>query len=169
MMRILTLSLFLGLDNLRVTVGLGMLGLDWRTRRRLAVGFGIMEAVAVVAGLALGRAVLQVEWVAPASLAACGLLVLAGVARGAHVGRWLAAPVAMMLLPGLFALDNLAAGIGLGSAGTALGSVLVAGCASGLWSVVGLNIGSRLGRLPLPTKPIAGGLLLGSAVLTVLA
>jgi manganese efflux pump family protein len=169
MMRIVALSLFLGLDNLRVTVGLGMLGLDLRTRRRLAVGFGMMEATAPVAGLALGRAVLHVEWVAPASLAACGLLVLAGVARGAHVGRWLATPVAMTALPGLFALDNLAAGIGLGRAETALGSVLVAGCASALWSVVGLTIGSRLSRLPLPTTVIAGVSLLGSAVLTVLA
>jgi putative Mn2+ efflux pump MntP len=163
------LSVLLGLDNLRVTVGLGMLGLDRSTRGRLVLWFAGMEAAAPIAGFALGRAAPPVEWVAPAALAACGVFVLVGVASGAQVGRWLAAPLAMMLLPGLFALDNLAAGIGLGSAGMAVGSAVVAGCASAVWSMVGLTIGSRLGRLPLPSTPVAGGVLLGSAILTVLA
>jgi putative Mn2+ efflux pump MntP len=167
MAEVLTLSMLLGLDNLRVTVGLGMLGLDRRTRGRLVLWFAVAEAAAPMAGFTLGLAIPRAEWVAPAALAACVVLVLIGVLRRADVERWLAAPLGMMLLAGLFALDNLAAGIGLGSAGTAVVSAVVAGCASALWSLVGLTFGSRLSRVPLP-KQMAGCLFVGSAILMML-
>ena len=165
MTKFLALSVLLGMDNLRATVGLGMLGLDRGVRRRLALSFGIWEAAAPVAGFALGRAAPAMEWVAPAALAACAVLVLVGAAHGADVGRWLGTRTAIVLLPGLLALDNLAAGIGLGSAGAAVAAAVVAGSASAIWSFVGLSLGGRLGRLPLPATALAGGLLLGSAVL----
>lgn len=169
MTEVVALSVLLGLDNLRATVGLGILGLDGGARRRLALSFGLWEAAAPVAGFLLGRAAPPVEWAAPLALASCGVLALVGAARGVDVRRWLGSRPATALLPGLLALDNLAAGIGLGTAGAALASAVLAGSASALWSWAGLALGGRFRRQSAPATSLAGLVLLGSAVLAGLA
>lgn len=158
--KLLLLSILLGLDNLRVTVALGMAGVDAAARRRLAVSFAAFEALAPAAGLVLGTTVAAAAWwrpVAPAALAVAAALVLAGALWGGPVRRWLGGRCALALLPAALATDNLAAGIGLSGTGAVLAAALAAGAASALWSLLGLELGVRL-RRPLAARPVGIGI-----------
>jgi putative Mn2+ efflux pump MntP len=174
--KLLLLSILLGLDNLRVTVALGMAGMDADARRRLAVSFASVEALAPVAGLALGTTIATGPWwqpVAPVALAVAATLALCGALWGWPVHRWLGGRCALLVLPAALATDNLAAGIGLVGTGAVLTAALTAGMASAFWSLLGLELGARI-RRPLARRPArvamaalaAAGLLLTGVAVT---
>jgi putative Mn2+ efflux pump MntP len=158
--KLLLLSVLLGLDNLRVTVALGMAGVDAGARRRLAVSFACFEALAPVMGFALGATIAAAPWwqpVAPAILALAAALAVWGTLRGSPVHRWLGCRGVLLVLPAALAADNLAAGVGLAGTGAVLQAAAVAGGASMLWSLLGLEVGAR-GRRLLARQPAGVGI-----------
>jgi manganese efflux pump family protein len=133
MIALLLIAVSLGLSNFAAAVGIGISGVDNRTRLRVGSIFGVLEAGMSVAGLALGRALTgppgaNAHYLDGAILIATGLYNLAQSYRSPraddpveptdaspgtqplpqHAGQLLVTGVA-------FSIDNLAVGFALGT------------------------------------------------------
>jgi putative Mn2+ efflux pump MntP len=148
---LVVIGLLLGLDSLAVGTGLGMTVPD-RHRRRLALAFGICDALASLLGSLAGvdRLVsLPVwEWSGPLVVAGYGLLVLYQVWRSRRMATspstsgWLALTVPLCL-----SLDNLVVGVGADtSVAVAVLVALAFGVASGCLALLGMSLGAGLAR-----------------------
>ena len=168
-------ALAVGLDNFAAAIGIGIAGVDARTRLRVTLVFGLFEATMPVAGLLLGHG-------SAASLGQAtryiggGLLAAAGVwsvveARGSadvdpadqrplqNAGQ----SVATLLMTGFaLSIDNLVVGFGLGVTKAPLvASLFVFAAISVGLSLVGLEVGRTLGaRMQGRADSVAGAVLI---------
>ncbi len=147
------LGVLIGLDNLQVGAGLGLVRMSPARRWALAGAFAMCETVMPLVGLALGQAARSragawADGLGIAVLALCGLLIIVFALRGEEAKESLAGGrLALAGLPLSLSLDNLAAGVGLGSLGfPVLASALVLGLVSGSLCTLGLFAGAYLGR-----------------------
>ena len=152
---VILLGLALGLDSFRASLAMGASGLGVDRAWRVALAFGVCDGVAPLVGLALGRGTAVYvaswsEWVAPALLIGSGAYVLfkrLEDEQGPAEGGW-----AILGMPLCLSLDNLVAGVGLGTLGPpVVPSAAIIGALSGGMSLLGLALG-RLGRLSLPAR-----------------
>jgi len=142
-----------GLDNFAVSIGIGLTGVDARTRWRVAVVFGAFEAAMPLIGLLLGHSAAHTlgratQYAGGALLAAAGLWALVEARRSDEptndspsygTGRLLMAGFAL-------SVDNLVVGFGLGvTHAPLLAAVLTFAVASVALSLIGLELGQRLG------------------------
>ena len=170
MIAIISLGILVGLDNLRVSTGLGALKLDPRRRWGLVAAFGLCEALMPLLGLALGRSVLAAagdatKILGPLALGTAGALAIYSALRGREVvlnrpGRWL-----LWLLPLALSLDNLLAGVSLNALPiTPLAAAMMIGAISSLLAMAGLALGDFAGRrLPIKAELVGGLLMIGVA------
>jgi manganese efflux pump family protein len=178
-------ALAVGLDNFAAAIGIGLAGVDARTRVRVAVIFGLFEAGMPIVGILVGHGAEHslgrtTRYVGGALLVAVGLWILLE-ARRAHRGRSdeqqpqpEPQPMARLILTALgLSIDNLVVGFGLGvtKAPLALALVVFAVVSVGL-SLAGLEVGRRLGaQLQRRSDEIAAivliavGILVGANVL----
>lgn len=171
MLEVAAFGLLAGLDNLQVSAALGVS----RPRRGrllgLAAAFAACEALMPLVGLAIGgslrRAVPALEVAGPVVLLLCGAAILLnalreGEAREVVEGRW------MLGLPLTLSLDNLFAGVGLGSAGyPVVASALVVGAISGAMCVAGMFAGGWLRRwVPGRAEVLSGAFLVVLALVS---
>jgi putative Mn2+ efflux pump MntP len=171
MLEVAAFGVLAGLDNLQVSAALGVS----RPRRArllgLAAAFAACEALMPLAGLAIGgtlrRTVPALEAAGPAVLLLCGAAILLhalreGDAREVVEGRW------MMGLPLTLSLDNLFAGVGLGSAGyPVLASAVIVGAISGGMCLAGLFAGAWLRRwVPGRAEVWSGAFLIALAIVS---
>lgn len=150
MLEMVAFGVLAGLDNLQVSAALGVS----RPRRgrllALAGAFAACEALMPLVGLAAGgalrRAVPALETAGPLVLLLCGAAILLHALRGDD-GREVVEGPWVMGLPLTLSLDNLFAGVGLGSAGyPVLASALIVGSISGTMCLAGLFAGAWLRR-----------------------
>ena len=174
MMSVLMLAFVLSLDSFLVSVALGTLDLGRSGERKLAALFAFCDSLAVLIGCLMGGSLLgeiarpfgkvgdQALWFYAA------VIVVAG--WGSQKPElWQRTVKLAYILPFLLSLDNLAAGLYLGKPGQpALAfSIAASGLVSGLMSMLGLRLGSLLGRgLRIPRRGLATAGLLASAVAT---
>jgi len=160
-----------GLDNLHVAAALGASGLGRARLLALAAAFAACEAGMPLAGLAGGsllhRTFRGLAAVGPLVLLACGAVILVQALReGAEPvepgGGWIFA------LPLTLSMDNLLAGVGLGSAGyPVVASALVVGVVSGGMCLSGLFFGAWLGRwLPGRAEVLSGAALVAMGLVS---
>jgi putative Mn2+ efflux pump MntP len=172
---LLPLAVALGLSNLAGAIGIGVSGVTGALRLRIAVLFGLFEAGMPVLGLALGHGAASGlgqsgPWLGGALLITVGLVSLILALRGPRPGsgpgpgpdprsgpgsgsgegvpagavRWgtwrvLVSAVAL-------SVDNLAAGFALGTFRVGLAvAAPVFGVVSVIMSLVGLEVGARIG------------------------
>jgi len=158
----------LGLSNFAASIGIGLAGVDSGLRFKVVLTFGFFEAVMPVIGLLVGNRVANGigsagAYIGGAVLVAVGVynLVQARRASGGHpVGD--AMPLRTLIVTGAaLSLDNLAVGFGLGaeSVPILLAAVVIA-CVSVAMSLVGLELGSRFGRVVEHRAQDAGSLVL---------
>jgi putative Mn2+ efflux pump MntP len=161
----------LGASNLAAAIAIGVGGVDARTRRRVALIFGAFEAGMPLAGLVIGRQVAgslgaATSLVGGGILVAVGVVILVtggagpdGVPVGARPGRLVAAGAAL-------SLDNLAVGFALASLAVSyLVVALVVGTVSVAMSLVGLELGNRLGTaLGRRSERLSGVILIGVGI-----
>jgi len=188
---LLLLAAALGLSNLAASVGIGAAGVDWATRVRIAVVFGLFEAGMPVLGLVLGHGLADTighaaRWLGGGVLVAFGMVGLVQAWRQARAGTgagWPASGAAAgagawwpgggtgwrMLVGGLvLSADNLAAGFALGAFHTSLlVAALVFGGVSVVMSLAGLELGAKIGSAAGDrSELVASGLLIavGAAI-----
>lgn len=161
---LLSLGLVLGLDNMRVAVGIAAVGVDRRTAIRLSLAFAVAETVMPFLGLLIGQAVSGylggvADLVGVACLAGCGLYVLFGSAGKDGDSALQHRPWALFGLPLVLGLDNLAAGVGLGLWDLPIvGSALVIGVMSTVMCLSGFVIGGVVQRSFPRHAHVIGGL-----------
>jgi putative Mn2+ efflux pump MntP len=175
---LLLVSVSVGLSNFAGAIGIGLSGIDARTRIRVGVAFGLFEALMPLIGLVLGAAVAAYIGKNLAGYVAGGILILTGVYtiwQGRQVKSEDAAPRRLqthrLIVTALaLSIDNLAVGFALAVyhipiviAAITMGAVSVA------MSLVGLELGHRLGRRVEEWSEEIGGavlILVGIAIAT---
>jgi putative Mn2+ efflux pump MntP len=159
MLALILVAASVGMSNFAAAIAIGVGGVDARTRLRVGLVFGAFEAAMPVLGLVLGKQVAAplghaARWIAAGLLIAVGGYALASAVRGA---RERAAsdtrpgvPISLtrLLLGGLaLSLDNLVVGFALGTYGTSIVlSAIVIGATSTVLSLIGLELGARIGK-----------------------
>jgi putative Mn2+ efflux pump MntP len=164
------LGFLLGIDSFRASLGLGIVHRSGARRLRIAIAFGFCDGIAPLLGLAVGSVVLNAlspwtRWAGPLVLGGFGLFTFLTAAADEANEAEITSGWVCFGLPLTLSLDNLVAGLGLGTLGLpVLPSAAVIGLISGLMSVVGLCLGSLVGR---SLRARAGQV--GGAALAVLA
>jgi putative Mn2+ efflux pump MntP len=152
-----------GLSNLAASIGIGVSGVDARTRWRVGVIFGVFEAGMPAVGLLIGQRFATdldraVRWPGAILLMLMGVL---GVLRSVRARRRnpavpgpsgstvASAPGLVRLLASglVLSMDNLVIGFALGTygIGVAAGAIVI-GAVSVVMSLAGLEVGGMLGR-----------------------
>jgi putative Mn2+ efflux pump MntP len=155
-----------GLDNFAAAIGIGIAGVDARTRLRVAVIFGFFEAAMPLVGLLVGHSSAHslgqaTRYVGGGLLAAAGLWSIVEARRtdsalpadgivptdDDHASRKAGPGVGALVVTGLaLSIDNLVVGFGLGVTKTPLVvSLLVFAIVSVGLSLAGLELGRTLG------------------------
>lgn len=167
MLGVLVVAVSLGLSNLAAAVGIGLTGLGPGTRRRVAWVFGTSEAVMPLVGLAIGRGVAGDLGSATRGLGAALLIAIGAwtVIRGlqADPRRPPASDrLGRLALTGLaLSVDNLIVGFAIASFDVPiLVTAAVIGVVSLAMSLVGLELGSRLGAGTRTRGEVLGGVVL---------
>ena len=179
MLALTLVALSVGLSNLPAAIGIGIGGVDRRTRLRVGIIFGVFEAGMPVIGLLIGHGVAssigrEAKWLAAALLVGVGGYTIIRSVRGkpaADPGRKTGGVKDLLKLgvSGLaLSVDNLAAGFALGSYQVSvLVGVVVFGVVSVVMSLAGLEFGARIGRRAGERGELVGGVILvgvGAAV-----
>ncbi len=166
-MGLLLVSLSVGLSNFAGSIGIGLSGIDSRTRLRVGLAFGLFEGLMPILGLLIGQAVAGTIGSYGRYLGA-GLLVLTGaytIWQGRRTGeveraeeRGVVQTRQLLLLGVALSVDNLVVGFALGvyHVSIVLAAVTMAVVSVGL-SLLGLELGSRLGARVGEFSEMAGG------------
>jgi putative Mn2+ efflux pump MntP len=151
---LLLVSVSVGLSNFAGAIGIGLTGIDARTRLRVGIAFGLFEALMPIAGLLIGQAVAGYLGHI-AKFVGSGILVVVGaytIWQGRQVtseqaGERAEIATHRLIITALaLSIDNLAVGFAL--AVYRIPIVLAAatmGVISVAMSLLGLELGSRLG------------------------
>jgi manganese efflux pump family protein len=174
---LILVAISVGLSNLAASVGIGVGGVDRRTRLRVGIIFGLFEATMPVVGLLIGRGLAgglgrAADWLAAVLLILVGGAGIVGgirartsaTSRASSVGR--AANqgqprIGQLVVSGFaLSLDNVVAGFALGSYQVGvLAGVVVFGVVSAAMSLAGLEFGARIGTRAGEAGRIIGGVL----------
>jgi putative Mn2+ efflux pump MntP len=164
-------ALSLGLSNFAAAIGIGVAGVDARTRVRVGVVFGIFEAGMPILGLALGHGLASAlghaaRWVGAGLLIATGAF---GLIQSLRSGTAEASgppadkqPLGRLLVTGIaLSIDNLVVGFALGTYHVSLlAAAAVIGTVSVVMSLAGLELGARIGMRAGQRGELLGGLVL---------
>jgi putative Mn2+ efflux pump MntP len=164
---LLSAGLLLGLDSFVVCLGAGAVVESPARRRGLVLSFALCDGLASFVGWAAGAAqwwhsLAWCEWLGPVAVGAYGLSVLWLAwhsRRLAESGGWL-----VLGLPLCLSIDNLAAGMAAGSAGSAVLTAVAFGAASGCLALLGMHLGAAVAaRARARAQWVGGAILLGFA------
>src|ERR1700693_3956482 len=156
LLSLLLVSLSVGLSNFAGAIGIGLSGIDAKTRIRVGVAFGFFEALMPLIGLLLGQAVAGYIGHHLTGYVAGGILILTGaytIRQGWGLERKEQGDgpnlqtQSLLITAVALSIDNLAVGFALAVyhiqivlAAPTMGAVSVA------MSLVGLELGHRVGK-----------------------
>ena len=170
MLAVLLVAGSLGLSNFAASIAIGIAGVDRQVRARVALAFGLFEAGMPILGLLLGRGVVHALG-SRTHIIGGALLIATGVSSVAQAMRTPeAAPSALnsrrgglWLLAAGLSIDNLIVGFALGTYNVSIVlSVTVIAAVSVAMSLIGLELGDRLGiRVEHNSELVAGIVLVG--------
>lgn len=165
----------LGLDNFAASIAIGLSGVDQTLRVRIAVAFGLFEALMPAIGLLLGRHLSGTlgDWahvIGGLLLITVGIQTVVAGVRSSAMGLADAGLGRILALAAGLSIDNLIVGFALGAyrAPLVLSIAIIAGVSVGL-SLVGLELGAKLGtRVEHRSELLSGVVLIsvGAAILT---
>jgi len=151
---LLLVALSVGLSNFAGAIGIGVSGVNARTRFQVGLVFGLFEVLMAIVGLLIGHRLASdlghsVRWIGGGLLIATGV---AGLIAGLRPGRSEAISEGprwgRLVLTGLaLSIDNLVVGFALGTAPVSVvWAAVVIGLVSITLTLLGLELGARLGR-----------------------
>ena len=171
MITVLILGIFGGTDSLQVASAMGMAGMKRHRRWLLAASLVFFDTLMTFIGLGIGHGLSSLferfsNWLAPVCILALGIyIVVRELTETDDIElvnkKWL-----LIVLPLVMSIDNLFAGLGLGTAGyPVVSTALILGLCSGLMCRAGHLIGNKLRSLVPGKMGIIGGLyLVGLAI-----
>jgi manganese efflux pump family protein len=175
MLALLLVAASVGMSNFAAAIAIGVSGVDARTRLRVGLVFGAFESGMPVVGLLIGAQLAgslghAARWVGAAMLIVAGGYGLISSLRG-HSGGISSVSRGRLLVSGLaLSLDNLVVGFALGTYHTSvLTGALVIGAVSVALSLIGLELGARIGRLAGERGEQLAGLMLMSVGVAIAA
>lgn len=185
MLALLLVAASVGLSNFAAAIGIGAAGVDARTRLRVGLVFGFFESGMPVVGLLIGDRLAgqmghAARWLGAALLMGVGIYgLVSSLRRGGHgqsgsgqpgsgqsgcgdTGHGIAANPGRLLLTGLaLSLDNLVVGFALGTYLTSIvAAAAVIGAVSVALSLIGLELGARIGSWAPQRGEQIGGVIL---------
>jgi putative Mn2+ efflux pump MntP len=175
MIAVFILGLLGGLDNLQVGSAIGMMGVE-KKRIWMAVGpFVFFDVAMTLLGLLTGRKLSNIlqnisEWLGPAIIIVIGLYMLIREIMEKEKQHFINNKWLLVLLPFLFSLDNLFAGLGLGTAGYPVAPTfaIIAICSRAM-ALLGLMLGQKVRSLiPAKLEMITGLYLVGLGIFLVI-
>jgi putative Mn2+ efflux pump MntP len=151
LLSLLLVSLSVGLSNFAGAIGIGLSGIDTKTRIRVGLAFGFFEAVMPLIGLLIGGAAAGYITGHLTGYVAGGILILTGaytIWQGSGLEKKEKAGTHSLVVTAMaLSIDNLAVGFALAVyhipivlAAATMAVVSVA------MSLIGLELGSRLGK-----------------------
>lgn len=165
---LLLVAMSVGMSNFAGSIGIGISGIDARTRLRVGIAFGLFEAVMPLVGLLIGAGLAGRlgslgRYVGAALLVATGAWTI-WQGRGTEEKAEAEAGMdnrTLLITAIALSLDNFVVGFALGVYRINLVAAAVTmGVVSVLMSLVGLELGSRLGeRVEGYAEEIGGGIL----------
>ena len=149
---LLVVAFSVGLSNFAGAIGIGLAGVDARTRLRVGIAFGFFEALMPVLGLLIGQSAAGAIGHSGRYVGG-GLLVLTGLyglyqgrRRPAEEGRRSMQLRQLLVTAVALSIDNLVIGFALGVYRVPLAeAAIVIGLVSVALSLLGLELGQRLG------------------------
>jgi manganese efflux pump family protein len=169
---LLLVALAVSLSNLAASVGIGIAGAAPRERLRIGVVFGVFETGMPILGVVLGHSLAHnlghaARWIGAALLIIVGGYTAIQAARD-RTGKGTTSRAAIgrntgsLVLTGLaLSIDNLVVGFALGTYHVSLVvAAAVIGATSVTLSLVGLELGGRLGTRIVDHGELVGGLVL---------
>ena len=175
MVTIVIFGFLSGLDNLEVMPAIGIVPM--RASQRLLIGLvsGISETAMPLIGLSIGRLFQRVlapvaAIAGPIMLLICGGLIICLSLKERETAKAIGSKWVLVGLPLSMSLDNLFAGVALGSMGYPIVfSALVIGIISGSMSLFGLFMGKTVRKwLPEKVELVAGAYLVVLAMFKLL-
>lgn len=171
MVTVFILGLLSGLDNLQISSSIGLMGLRPGRRWILITSFALFEMTMPLVGLLIGEQVNSTfqqtaQWLGPGIMISLGAYMLFREWMEKEQEDIVNTNWVLILLPFLMSMDNLVAGVGLGTSGYPVYSTaVIVGLCAATMCFAGVIIGDRLRRF-IPGKiEIASGLyLIGMAV-----
>src|ERR1700694_1813283 len=169
LLSLLLVSLSVGLSNFAGAIGIGLSGIDAKTRIRVGLAFGFFEAVMPLIGLLLGQAVAGYIGHHLTGYVAGGILILTGAytiwqgwgLERKEQPRPSLQTQSLLITAIALSIDNLAVGFAL--AVYHIQIVLAAitmGVVSVVMSLIGLELGYRLGAVVEARAEELGGVVL---------
>ena len=171
MLALLLVAVSLGLSNFAAAIGIGVAGVDAGTRLRVGLIFGLFETGMPLLGLLLGRSLAHAlghaaHWIGAALLIATGgyavVQAIRGRAEERHEPAVAGRRTGQLVVTGIaLSIDNLAVGFALGTyhVGLAVAAITI-GVVSVTMSLLGLELGDRLGTRTGDRGELLGGLVL---------
>ena len=166
MVALLVVALALGLNNFGAAIAIGVSGVDRLTGLKVAAVFGLWDVVMPAAGLLIGHGLAgelgrAARWAGAAVLAATAVWELVEAVRGGddaprawHGWRLLVSGAAL-------SLDDFAVGLALGAlAVPIIAAVITFGVFSAVLTLVGLELGAKLGLVTGERGEVVSGALL---------
>jgi putative Mn2+ efflux pump MntP len=173
-LRLALTAVALGLSNFAASIGIGLSGVDANLRVRVAVVFGAFEATMPVVGLVLGHR-LAASIGSASSYLGGGLLIAVGLYTVVQARRSAPSPtpirdglITLVVTGAALSIDNLVVGFALGTQTVPIAlSAAVIALVSVAMSLLGLELGQRLGRTIKQRSQEIGGtvlVLVGAAI-----
>ena len=181
MLALLLVAASVGMSNFAAAVAIGVSGVDARTRLRVGLVFGLFESGMPVVGLLLGAQVAgdlghAARWVGAGLLIGVGAYAIVNAVRGTRAAAKQTAGTlppghVRLLLSGLaLSMDNLVVGFALGTYHTSIAvDAATIGVVSVALSLIGLELGGRLGKWAGERGEQLAGLMLLSVGLAIAA
>jgi putative Mn2+ efflux pump MntP len=167
MLEVLFVAVAVGLGNFAAAIGIGIAGVDSRTRLRVGLVFGSFEAGMPLVGILLGRQI-SGPLGSKATIIGGGLLIATGLFGIVQARRHkedpdsTGLPMRRLLVVGAaLSIDNLIVGLALGaSSASFVEAVIAIAIVSVAMTLLGLELGDRLGaRVGERSSEIGAGVL----------
>jgi putative Mn2+ efflux pump MntP len=166
MVALLVVAVALGLNNFGASVAIGVSGVSRRTRIKVAAVFGLFDFVMPTIGMLIGHGVASelghaARWAGAGILAAAAIWGLAGALRGDDGAPRAWEGWRLLVSGAALSLDDLAVGFGLGAISVPIIVAVAAfGVTSALMSIIGLELGTKLGAAAGGRGEVAAGIVL---------
>jgi manganese efflux pump family protein len=166
MVALLVVAIALGLNNFGAAIAIGVSGVDRRTELKVATVFGLCDVVMPATGMLIGTGLAgplgsAARWAGAGVLAATAVWGLIEALRGDDDAPTVWHGWRLLVSGAALSLDDLAVGLALGTVRfPILLAVTAFGLMSFVMSIIGLQLGGKLGKVTGDRGEVVAGLML---------